>query len=536
MSSFVFLIRKVFLIMKSMMKCPLLFLFLSGVLFVTSCIQPEPKRYGDGMRRSVPEKEGVYSHGITDFLEEVDNHELELHSFMFLRHNKVIAEGWWYPYKPVVNHIMHSVSKTFTSTAIGFAVKEKLLTVDDRVVSFFPDELPPVVSPGLERLTIKHLLSMTTGQEAVPELNSSTADWVQLFLAVPVVNEPGAVFQYNSYASYMLSAIIQKVSGMTAMEYLTPRLFEPLGITGVQWEEGAQGISAGGWGMRIKTADMAKLGQFYLQKGKWDKKRLLSEAWINEATAVRIYQVDNPTFEQEMYDDWAQGYAYQLWRCTHNAYRADGANGQFIIVMPDQDAVIAITARVSDAQKVLSLLWEHVFPSIMGRPLKENPEANDMLVSKLASLQIADPSRTEEELPVLRETERSYVMEPNERQIKDITFGFDAQGYCLLSLTDEGGSSSFLFGQDGWLYGETERLSPYFLNPRRNPEGLAPFQVAGYGSWTTAGRLELRLLFLNDSQYETYSCSFRESEVEITLSNSAQPQDAPLVLKGRLQQ
>jgi CubicO group peptidase (beta-lactamase class C family) len=522
--------------MKSFVKHPSLFSFLFVAFVITSCIRPEPKRYADGMRRGVPENEGVHSHGITDFLEEVDNHELELHSFMFLRHNKVIAEGWWHPYKPAVTHIMHSVSKTFTSTAIGFAVKEKLLTVDDQVISFFPDELPRTVSPNLEKLTIKHLLTMTAGHEAAPVFHMSDANWVQSFLEAPVVNEPGTVFQYSSYASYMLSAIIQKASGVTVMEYLAPRLFEPLGITGIKWEEGAQGISAGGWGMRIKTTDMAKLGQFYLQKGTWNKKRLLPEAWINEATAVRIYQIDKPTFEQEMYDDWAQGYAYQIWRCTHNAYRADGANGQFIIVMPDQDAVIAITARVSDTRKVLSLIWEHLFPSIMDRPLKENPEANDMLVSKLASLQIPNPFRTGQDLPAPKGTVRSYAMEPNERQIKSVSFYFKPQGGCLFSFVDDKGTSSFLFGQDGWQYGETERLSPYFLNPRRNPAGMSPFTVAGYGSWTTENQLELRLLFLNDTPSETYSCSFRGAEeVEIRLSNSEQLRKAPLVLKGKLQ-
>ncbi|MDR3141023.1 MAG: beta-lactamase family protein [Tannerellaceae bacterium] len=511
---------------------------LLAALVVASCIRPEPSRYADGMRRGVPENEGVHSHGIIDFLEEVDNHGLELHSFMFLRHNRVIAEGWWHPYKPSAPHIMHSVSKTFTATAIGFAVKEKLLSVDDRVISFFPDELPPAVSPHLEKLSIKHLLTMTAGHEAAPEFHMSDSNWVRSFLATPVANEPGTVFQYSSYASYMLSAILQKASGLTAMEYLAPRLFEPLGVDGVKWEEGAQGVSAGGWGMHIRTADMAKLGQFYLQKGKWNKKRLLPEEWIKEATAVRIYQVDNPTFEQEMYDDWAQGYAYQLWRSTHNAYRADGANGQFIIVMPDQDAVIAITARVSDTRKVLSLLWEHLFPSIMDRPLRENPRANDMLVSKLASLRIPDPVRTWEELFIFKEIRRSFAMEPNERQITDVTFVFNEEGGCLFSFTDDKGTASFVFGQDRWMYGETERLSPYFLNPRRNPAGAPPFAVAGYSGWPANSQLELRLLYLDDTTSETYSCSFGrlEADVEISISNSERPREAPLVLKGKRQQ
>jgi hypothetical protein len=521
--------------MKSPVKHSSLLFFLPMVLFITSCMQPEPKRYGDGMRRGVPENEGVYSHGITDFLEEVDNHELELHSFMFLRHNKVIAEGWWYPYKPGVGHIMNSVSKTFTSTAIGFAVKEKRLTVDDTVVSFFPDELPQNVSANLEKLTVKHLLTMAVGHETPPVFNLSTANWIKSFLDVPVAHEPGTVFQYSSYASYMLSAIIRKVSGLTTLEYLKPRLFDPLDIADVKWEEGAQGISAGGWGMRIKTADMAKLGQFYLQNGNWKGRQLLPKAWINEATALQIYQVDEPTFEQEMYDDWAQGYGFQIWRCTHNAYRADGANGQFIIVAPDQDVVIAMTARVLDMQKVLSLTWEHIFASIMGRPLMENPEANDMLVSKLASLQILDPFRTDEALSLPKETRRSYAMEPNERQINNVSFEFNERGDCLCSWVDDKETSSFHFGQDTWLYGQTQKLSPYFLDPRRNPEGLAPFDVAGYGSWTEENRLELRLLFLNDTQFETCSCRFRDRDVEIRLTNSMQPQAEPVVLRGTLQ-
>lgn len=522
--------------MKRLLWCVRFFFSLILMLSVLiSCIRPEPDRYGDGFRRGIPENEGVGSHGITDFLEEVDNHGIELHSFMFLRHNKVIAEGCWYPYKPTVNHLMNSVSKTFTSTAIGFAVNEKLVSVDEKVISFFPDDKPAVVSPALEKLTVKHLLTMTVGHETAPSFDVSVENWIKSFLAVPVVNEPGTVFQYSSYASYMLSAIIQKVTGMTTFEYLKPRLFEPLNITGIQWEEGAQGISAGGWGMRLKTSDMAKLGQFYLQKGKWNKKQLLPASWIEEATAVHIYQIDEPTFEQEMHDDWAQGYGYQIWRCTHNAYRADGADGQFIIVMPDQDAVIVTTARVSDMQKVLSLIWEHIFPSIMDKPLRENKESNDMLVSKLASLQIADPFRTDEELPVLKETTRSYTMEVNEGQIKNLSFQFDEQGDCLFTLTSDKETASFTFGQDIWRYGTTRKLSPYFLNRRRNPQGLAPFDVAGYGSWTKENQLELRLVFLNETQYESYSCTFKQDEIEVKITNSVQSEANPVIVKGKLQ-
>ncbi len=507
--------------------------FFLSLIFIVSCAQPKVKRYADGLRRGIPENEGVGSHGILDFIEEVDNNGLELHSFMFLRHGKVIAEGWWYPYRPEINHLMHSVSKTFTSTAIGFAVNEGLLTVNDKVISFFPDDLPPVVSPNLEKLTIKHLLTMTAGHETPPVFTVADGNWVRSYLATPIVNEPGTVFSYSSYASYMLSAIVQKVSGMTTFNYLKPRLFEPLEITDIQWETDPRGITCGGWGLRIKTSDMAKFGQFYLQNGKWGQKQLLPAEWIREATSVHIYQVDDPTFEQEMYDEGAQGYGYQIWRTTHNAYRADGSHGQYIVVMPDQDAVIAITARVPDMHSILRLLWEHLFPSIMEGPIKPDDLARDLLTSKLISLQIPDPFRSVDYIEIPKETTRSYTFEPNQRNIQYVSFNFDENGECLMTLQQSDISYSFNFGLDIWRYGETEKPGPYFLNPRRNPTGLSPFQIAGYGSWTAEDQLNLRLLYITDIQDETYKCTFSTSEIRLEITNSIEP-DSAIILKGTL--
>ncbi|MDH6304824.1 CubicO group peptidase (beta-lactamase class C family) [Parabacteroides sp. PF5-5] len=505
-------------------------LLLVGLM--VGCGGEQPNPYGDGFVRGVPEDAGVASHGITDFLEEVDNQGLEVHSFMFLRRNRVIAEGWWYPYQRNIEHIMNSVTKTFTSTAIGFAVQEKLLTVDDPVISFFPEDLPETISPNLEKLKIKHLLTMSAGQAPPPTFYITDDNWVKSFLATPITDEPGTVFAYSSYASYMLSAIISKVTGMNTMEYLQPRLFAPLDITGIKCETDTRGISSGGWGMRIKTADMAKLGQFYLQNGKWKNKQLLNASWIKETSAVHIYQVPEPTFEQEMYDEGAQGYGYQVWRCTHNAYRADGADGQFIVIMPDQEAVIITTCNTNQAHKVLALIWEHIFPSIMDRPLKENREARAMLVSKLASLALPDPFRTNEDVRIAKDETRSYRMEPNDKGIESISLAFNAKGECELRMRMQGSAYTFNFGQDLWLYGETEKSGPYYLNLRRNPNGMAPFKVAGYGSWLSEEDLSLRLLYLSDNKYETYRCTFSEGKLQLSLSNSMQPDEAPVILSG----
>jgi CubicO group peptidase (beta-lactamase class C family) len=500
-----------------------------------SCVPGQEKQ--DVLYRSTPEKEGMRTVGILRFLEEVKARGIDMHSLMILRRGKVVTEGWSYPYKSGYRHIMHSVSKTFTSTAIGFAVDEKLLTVDDRVISFFPDKLPGEVSPYLEELTVKNLLTMSVGQDPAPDftLADGDGDWVKLFLATPIVTRPGTVFLYNSYASHMLSAIIQKVTGQTTFDYLKPRLFDPLGITGEQWETDARGITMGGWGLRIKTEDMARLGQFYLQQGRWNGRQLLSKAWIKEASSLHIFQRDNLTLEEELHDNWVQGYGYQIWRCSNNAYRADGANGQLIIVMPEQDAVVVITENTNDAQQTMRLVFEYLQPVMTQGEYTIREEDSEELSAMLSALSVPDPFRTDEELETPRNTVRSYVMEPNDRQLQSVSFAFDESGDCLLTLTPAGSApSSFSFGADTWRYGETDCKGPYFLVPRRNPEGLSPFTVAGYGSWTAGDELRLRLLYIEDYQEETYICRFYPDRMEMTLSNNAgSQQSAPLA--GRLQ-
>ena len=318
--------------------------------------------------RSTPEMEGISSEAISSFLTGIKDNGMDLHSFMLLRHGKVVAGNWFGENAPDKNHVMHSASKTFTSTAIGFAIEENLLKVSDKVISFFPDDLPENVSANLADLEVVDLLTMSVGHDKDPtaEIRTKDGSWEKLFLATPVDYKPGTRFVYNSMATYMLSAIVQKVTGERMIDYLYPRLFRPLGIAGAEWQTSPTGVNTGGWGLYIKTEDMAKFGQFLLQKGKWEGKQLLSEAWFDEATSAKITQpavwVKAGTRAKD--SDWLQGYCYQMWRCRHNAFRADGANGQFIVVMPDQDAVVVMTANISDMQAELNLVWKHLLPAL----------------------------------------------------------------------------------------------------------------------------------------------------------------------------
>jgi CubicO group peptidase (beta-lactamase class C family) len=514
----------------------ILFCSLLGLSMLMSCkrAMPPDSGKGDGLRRSTPEAQGVATEGIVRFLEAIEDSQLEVHSFMMLRYGKVISEAWWYPYKRDVTHIMHSMSKTATSTAIGFAVQENLLSVDDRVISFFPDDLPDKISPELDKLTIKHLLTMAAGMENLPVLTRDKPNWARTFLSTPVRHEPGTHFLYDSNASYMLSAILQKVTGETTLKYLTPRLFEPLGIENIQWESTPDGVTLGGAGLRLKTADMAKIGQFYLQKGKWNGMQLLPASWIEEATTAQIYQRPDRTAEENAGNEGAQGYGYQLWICTHGAYRADGARGQLIVVIPDKDVVIVTTANVSNIHTLLGLMWEHLYPVIFPNNLDSDENTTEMYGSRVSTLELPRPPYTPDEISPRKDLKQTYQMESNSLGIEKITFDYLPDGDCALTLTKGNDVYDFLFGWDRWRYGETNKPGPYFLNNRRTPDGLAPFTVCGYGTWTTTSDLSLRLLYMTEAQYEYYSCHFTDDAVTILATNTGQPDAAPVELKGKI--
>ena len=308
------------------------------------------------------------------YLKAVADAGQDLHSIMIVQRGKVIKERWMGEGAWNKPHVLNSVSKTFTATAVGFAVAEGKLRLTDKVISFFPDQLPAEISPNLEKLEVCHLLTMSSGHDVDPTPltrgeDSQELDWVRTFLAAPLTHEPGTFFVYNSLGTYMLSAIVQKVTGEKVIDYLYPRLFRPLGIVGATWQESPQGINCGGWGLYLKTEDLAKMGQLFLQKGTWNGKRLLPESWIDEATRSHIASLPAGTRREELTikpkdSDWLQGYGYQMWRCRHDAVRADGANGQYIIILPEQEAVIAMTANIGDMQAEINLVWKYLLPAL----------------------------------------------------------------------------------------------------------------------------------------------------------------------------
>jgi CubicO group peptidase (beta-lactamase class C family) len=516
-------------------KCIFRWLILYALL-TTECT--DSPKYG-ALPRSTPESEGVSSENILKFIDAVENSNNEFHSFMFLRHGKVIAEGWWKPYRSEFKHTMYSVSKSWTSTAIGFAVQEDLLDVEDKVISFFPDELPDTISPYLEEMRVKHLLSMSTGQKtiAIPNLGNDKS-WIKIFLENPVVFEPGSRFQYNSLATYMLSAIIQKLTGEKVIDYLRPRLFEPLGIKDVDWEEDPQGINKGGWGLRVRTEAMAKLGQLYLQKGMWNGKQILNEEWIEEASSKHIDQAPELSQAQKDLSDWTQGYGYQFWRCRHNAYRADGAFGQFIIVLPEQDAVIAITSETiggKDAgmQNELNLIWKYLYPSFSEEILSDN-SSTESLHRRLDALSLELPGGKTDPALFSKIEGKSYANKTGEFKIEKISFEYEDE-VCYLNLQDEESNYRFPFGTNSWIDGEINIGVKYFSSGQALlQDDLTNYKISGACSWEDENTLKLLVRYTESPHTFKMFCFFDQDNIEIKYRISSNPGMSLTGFKGKL--
>ncbi|MEO5951911.1 MAG: serine hydrolase [Chloroflexia bacterium] len=460
--------------------------------------------------RSTPEAQGVSSVAIRTFIEVAEREFDALHSFMLVRHGNVVAEGWWEPYHPSDRHLLFSVSKSFTSTAIGMLVAEGKLSIDDPVLSFFPNKSPYSPGANLRAMRVRHLLSMSTGHAVdttEPMATQPGKTWVEGFLVQPVEHKPGTHFLYNTGATYMLSAIVQKLTGRRMIDYLRPRLFEPLGIADPQWEVSPQGIDVGGWGLSITTADIAAFGHLYLQKGMWQGKRILPEAWVVEATS--LHTPNAPALNI----DWEQGYGYQFWMCRHNAYRGDGAFGQYCVVMPEQDAVLAITGGLFDMQPPLDLLWNLLLPVMGSAPLPDNAEAQTALANKLSNLKLSTPKGEKLSATAERISGKTFIIERNRDGIEEVTFDYST-GEAVVTLVTEDGEQSFACGFGEWKRGSAilePTMHPHLASPKRSE----PWHISAAGAWTDEQTYTSRLAFYKTPFVRTFVAHFAGDSLTI---------------------
>jgi CubicO group peptidase (beta-lactamase class C family) len=460
--------------------------------------------------RSSPESQGVRSQAISQFLAAANASGISWHSFMLLRHGHVVAEGWWKPYEPQFIHSLYSLSKSFTSTAIGLLVKEGKLDIHSKLVSFFPQDLPAAPGEHLQQMTVRSLLTMNTGHaiDTMPAMRASKNSWVQTYLAQPVEFEPGSHFLYNTGNTYMLGAVLHQITGLTLEQYLGPRLFQPLGIVGYDWEVSPQGLNTAGYGLRIRTEDIAKLGQLYLQKGRWNGEPLLTESWVNEATS---HQTDS----QAGNGDWSQGYGYQFWRCTHDFYRGDGAYGQFCIVMPELDAVIAVTGQSPDMQQSMNIIWDHLPGGMQGNALPEDEAALGQMKKDLAGLELPVVKGSMKTGMAANVSGKKYVMADNDLGVREIQFVFGENG-GQLGLKTVNGTSLVQFGWESWQLNKSRGM--YALGSR--DMFPMPSRIAGTGTWLDEHTLQLNVRMVEAIFGDRITCTFDGDIVKIGFLNS----------------
>lgn len=403
--------------------------------------QPLPRR--------APAELNVDSKGVIAFLDGLENSAaVEPHSIMLLRGGSVIAEGWWAPYRPDRVHLLYSLSKSFTSTAAGFAFDEGLLALDATVISYFPELDAEITDARARAILVRHVLAMATGhREDTIERAMATdpADIVRGFLLTPPDEAPGGVFAYNQSATYTVAAIVQRLSGQRLTDYLRPRLFDPLGIGDVSWFEDAAGRQLGFSGMFGPTLAIAHLGQLYLQRGVWNGRRLLSAEWVDLATRSHV------STEREINPDWAQGYGFQFWMARHG-YRGDGAFGQFCVILPEHDVVVALTGQSLDMQRVLDLAWEHLLPAFGAEGALVSDEAADAVLRERLSTAQLPPVAAATPLPPLAGSSFSAATGNDHPDLTrvEVNAAPDAARPLELTLLDAGDSLAIAPGVGVW--------------------------------------------------------------------------------------
>ena len=471
--------------------------------------------------RSTPAQEGVDPVAIGQFVDALMAvPETDIHHVMVVRHGKVIAEAHPEPFNKDDVHTLYSCSKTFTMLAIGMLVDDGKLSVNDKVIDLLPDKAPKVKSAALKAMTVKHLLTMGAGIKPSLELRQESKDWARTWLAQPVTKL--GKFQYDSMCTFMLSAIVQRITGKKLLEFLNERFFHQLGIYEADWEESPDGINVGGWGLRL-TAEVC-----IMNHGKWEGKQLVSAKWIDEASSKHT-NYSKPSKKQT---DTNQGYCYQMWRCLlPDAFRADGAYGQFIVMSPKNDLVVVITGVSSNTGKELACIWNKLIPGVKNAPMLGVEEKQKSLDEKLAKLS----------LPLLKGEKGNdgyiFTLSSNARNYKTMQLKFDGD-MCNMTLTHTNGElENYQFMHNGWTQQSTPHVPPYnnAVEPvnLKKIDGLrGDYTIAGNYAWTSAKTLVLRLYWTNWIVPNTFTITLNGNRSTTISNDEGYPGFAPEEIKA----
>jgi CubicO group peptidase (beta-lactamase class C family) len=498
--------------------------------------------------RVTPESVGIPSGAILRMIEAFESFT-EMHGLMIMRHGKVCFECWWAPYAPGIRHGLQSLTKTYAATAIGIACTEGILSLEEKITNVFPRALPEKPSEKLKKMRIRDVLCMGCGMETMPPYDK---EWIRGFLATPVVHEPGTAFMYNTTGSTILGAIIREKTGLGLQAYLKPRLFDKIGINAdnLRWLYTPDGLEMGGGGLFATTEDNLRLMHLYLNKGVWDRQRILSEEFVNQAITKRIDTSGYPLNGPDAFDHF-MGYGFQIWMCQpEGVYRADGAFGQYAIVFPDLDMVVSFNETYcepddSGSQKPLDVVWKYLLPYIQPVALPKSPEYHDQLAKKISGLAIKNPLYMPYSDKIAEIQRKKFlVTQGNLTLFTDIiaeitagkrsascikTFSFNFQGnVCIFSYEDEEKAKSVEIATDG-----SRKLN--LLNLDISPVT----ELYLNGAWISNDTFEVAARWIESCQEKTLRFSFIEDRVDITSEISAAfedkrlPPSTAILIKGQ---
>ncbi len=457
-----------------------------------------------------PESVGIKSQGIIDFLDQCDRFGLELHRMMILRHGKSCAKVIWNPYDENDLHPVYSFSKSLTATAIAFARQEGLLSLDEKLVDLFPDEIPENSSENLKACTIHHLMCMSCGHEV--EVDYKDGNWIENFFAHPFVHKPGTFYRYNTTGTTILANIVKRKTGLSVTEYLRPRLFEPLGMGEVfcYCLDDPQKTEHGGGGMKMSLEDMAKFTQFMLQDGCWEGKILLKD-WYHKMAGIK--QMETAGDSEGHVFDWAYGYGYQCWIGNlPGSFRADGAFGQFGLVYPSLDLCIITNAATEQTQTMMDLINKYILPNVMDHPLEEE--------GKYFCQRRSLPGLKNCRNPLFEQilSQSSYLLK-NGEEMSDIEGLIGGAG--LLSMNRREPISAIRFGFDLdhlLLYlkeGEEESILKASLSGDFYENEIHGIRYAATARWRSLRKLELEVRRLDALSGARWILHFEENQLTI---------------------
>lgn len=407
---------------------------------------------GKSLEYVTPESVGIPSGRIKKLVEDLDHCGTEMHGIMIARHKKVCAAGWWAPFAPELVHGLQSMTKSILATAVGALVTDGLLDINSRVIDLVPEWMPEQPSEELKRLTVRHMLMMSSGcRKTYP---ACRADWLKGFFAQPIEDEPGTVFHYDGTNTSAIGAIVSKITGKhSILDYLEERVFDKIGIDArrIKWVKHPDGYCYCGGGAFARLEDILRLGLLYEQNGVWDGERVLSEEWIREAASKQIHNNERSGVP-EYTDDSSSGYGYQIWMTKRpGTYYFSGAHGQYVLVMPDKHLVIAVNENIVevlpkpgeirkpkavDVKEIVLGLLKEFGESLQDEPLPEDENASEDLKRYLSCL--SRPRVVSANIPrdAFRFFGHSYELEENEISLLPGVYSSALKKFVLCTTAD----------------------------------------------------------------------------------------------------